>query len=82
MREAVSTGKVNRLHFYFRAAILIAMDNYMRKIKPAKHAEIVRLYDKIGARAVGKKFGVSHQAIINIVRKSGGKVHPVGVNRK
>ena len=49
------------------------MGNYMRKIQPQKHAEIVRLYATMNSRDLGKKYGVSHQAILNIVNDFGKK---------
>lgn len=55
------------------------MDNYIRKIPIKKHAEILRLYENMSARALGKRFGVSHQAILNIVNYYG-KARPVGAN--
>ena len=52
----------------------------MRKISPKEHAKIVRLYDTMSAKQIGDKYGVSHQAILNILRGCGVKPRPVGVN--
>ena len=52
----------------------------MRKIPLKEHAKIVRLYAAMSAGAVGKKYGVSAQAILNIVRGAGLKPRPVGPN--
>lgn len=52
----------------------------MRKIQPKEHDKIVRLYATMGAHAIGKRFGVSHQTILNILRDKGAKVRPVGKN--
>jgi len=56
------------------------MDNYMRKINPREHAKIVRLYATMGAKQIGDKYGVSHQAILNILRVNGVKVRSIGKN--
>ena len=56
------------------------MGNYMRKIPAKEHAKIVRLYTTMSAREIGERYGVTHQAILNILRASGIKPRPVGVN--
>ena len=45
------------------------MSNYMRKIQPSEHGKIAKLYKSMSARELGTKYGVSPQAILNILRK-------------
>lgn len=60
--------------------MLSTMYNYMRKIPTSEHGKIVRLYGKMGAKAIGDKYGVSHQAILDILRINGVKVRKPGKN--
>lgn len=71
--------KVNLLHFTVLRVIVRVMANYMRKIPVKKHPEILRLYAVMSARSLAKRYKVSHQAIINIVRDNGGDVRHVGI---
>ena len=45
------------------------MGNYMRKIETSEHAKIVKLYSTHSAADIGAKYGVSHQAVLDILRK-------------
>ena len=42
-----------------------------QQISEADHPKVLRAYLKAGSRAVAAKFGVSHQYILNIVKKYG-----------
>lgn len=50
------------------------MSNYMRKIELKEHSSIARLYAFMSAIDIGARYGVTAQAILNILRKKGVKI--------
>ncbi len=49
------------------------------KVPREREPDVIAAYAKLSARKVGGMFGISHQAVLDIVRKNGGMVRPHGV---
>ena len=53
------------------------------KITPEQAKQIVLVYERgLNCRVIGEHFGLSHQGVLNVVRKEGGKVRSREHHRK